>query len=868
MARIMVGLNAARILGEEDTDFIKRLDKHLSFFMEGAVFSRAYKGYTNRRGQYISWDGRKHLLDKSLGFPAGLVDKVLEFYKANNKPVLVEEVEERGINSPIDIENTLIDIKKEPYYYQTEAADCVDKYNRGIIRVATGGGKCNHPETPILLYNGEIKKAKNIKSGDILIGDDGKPRKVVSTCTGQDNMYEVFQRKGDSYKVNKEHILSLRFSGHKAIEWDQKKEAYRIRWGEQNPIRVRRKEFRVSTFLSKLKALEAVNNFAATIADDDVLDISVKDYISLPNHLKHVLKGFKAPRINWPHKPVPFCPYILGAWLGDGSSRDPEITTTDQIIIDEFYKWSSEQGFKIFPKKASPITYSITGGFRLLLKEAGVLNNKHIPIIYKVNDATVRLEVLAGIIDTDGHLYDNCIEIIQKNKCLADDIVFLARSLGFGCNIRPSIKKCGNSPDPDHWDLYWRIVLSGTGLEKIPVRIERKRPQPRSQKKDPLKTGIKVKELGKGKYCGFTLDGNGRYLLGDFTVTHNSLISALMVAKIGKPTFIYVIGKDLLYQIHDLYTEIFGEEIGLIGDGHCEIKKINIATVWTVGQAYGMKKTYLLDEAEKEKVVEKTKYSLIQKALSEAKVHIFDECHLAACDTIQTIMKNISPDQIYGMSASPWRDDGADLLIEGYLGKTIVDIPARKLIEEKYLVPPLIKFWPVPKMELPKNYKTIYKRYITENPVRNELVIKAAVGMVNQGYKPLILFQDLKHGKTLYNELKTQLNCAMLKGSDSSDRRREVKTAIEEGNLQAVLASKIFDVGVDLPSLSGLVVASAGKSSVRALQRIGRVIRKYPGKTKAAVVDFADNATYLSKHARIRRKIYSMEFDVQWPKKR
>jgi len=487
MAQIIVGLKECKLVNEEDSEFLKQLDKDLSFFIPGAVFSRAYKGYTNQKGQYVSWDGRKHLLEKNLSFPAGLKDKVIEFYKNKGRSISIIDEGERTPFSPLNLDDALKRSKKEPYYYQTEAADCVDKYDRGIIRAATGSGK--------------------------------------------------------------------------------------------------------------------------------------------------------------------------------------------------------------------------------------------------------------------------------------------------------------------------------------------------------------------------------------------GLISALMTAKIGKPTFIYVIGKDLLYQIHDLYTELFGEEVGIIGDGHCEIKRINIATVWTIGQAFGVKRAYLLDEVEKEKNLEKDKYQSIQKALAQAKLHIFDECHLAACDTIQTIMKNIVPDQIYGMSASPWRDDGADLLIEGYLGKTICEIPAKKLIKEGYLVPPIIKFWPVPKMDLPKNYKTIYKRYVVENDYRNELVIKATNHMIAQGYKPLILFQDLRHGKILYNELKKTANCAMLKGADSTDRRKEVKNAIEENQLQAVLASRIFDIGVDIPSLSGLVIAGAGKSSVRALQRIGRVIRKYPGKTKAAVVDFADQATYLSKHARIRKKIYSMEFDVEWQKK-
>jgi len=64
-------------------------------------------------------------------------------------------------------------------------------------------------------------------------------------------------------------------------------------------------------------------------------------------------------------------------------------------------------------------------------------------------------------------------------------------------------------------------------------------------------------------------------------------------------------------------------------------------------------------------------------------------------------------------------------------------------------------------------------------------------------------------------------------------------------------------------------MASAGKSSVKILQRTGRCLRTYPGKTNAAIVDFADNAIYLKQHARARYDVYCSEegFHVSWPQK-
>lgn len=349
-----------------------------------------------------------------------------------------------------------------------------------------------------------------------------------------------------------------------------------------------------------------------------------------------------------------------------------------------------------------------------------------------------------------------------------------------------------------------------------------------------------------------------------------SLIAALIAAKLGKKTIIYVIGKDLLHQFHSFFSECFDEPIGIIGDGECQIHNINIASIWTIGQAIGMKKNeILLDSEDKEKSVTKDKYINILKMMKECKLHIIDECHMSACETIQQVFKKVNSEHVYGLSGSPWRDDGADLLIESILGKYIVNIPASRLIKEGYLAQPIIKFRVVPPYpyELEKSYPSIYKKYVVENDVRNGLVLDAARAMVAKGYQTLVLFNSLKHGKILYDLFKEHMTCALLDGSNDRDERQQVKDDLQNHKIDCVLASRIFDIGIDIPSLSGLVLACGGKSSVKALQRVGRVIRKYPGKKFAVIIDFADQAIYLDNHSRARHRIYTSEegFDVSWP---
>lgn len=352
-----------------------------------------------------------------------------------------------------------------------------------------------------------------------------------------------------------------------------------------------------------------------------------------------------------------------------------------------------------------------------------------------------------------------------------------------------------------------------------------------------------------------------------------SLIAALIAAKFGKKTIIYVIGKDLLYQFHDFFSSVFDEPIGIIGDGKCDIQNINIASIWTLGQAVGLdKKSILLENDNDEEEINKNKYESIVNLIKESKVHVLDECHICACETIQQIFKTSKAEHFYGLSGSPWRDDGQDLLIESILGRYIVNISASYLIKNNFLAQPLIKFRNVPPYhyELEKSYPSVYKKYIVENDVRNGLVLEAAKAMVDKGYQTLILFNSIKHGKILFDLFKQHMSCALLDGSNSQEEREKVKKDLLAHKIQCVLASKIFDIGVDIPSLSGLVIACGGKSSVKALQRVGRVIRKYPTKKYAIIVDFVDHAPFLDNHSKARYRIYKSEegFDVTWPGKK
>lgn len=80
----------------------------------------------------------------------------------------------------------------------------------GLLNLTCASGKCLGKDTPVMMFNGKIKPVQDVCVGELLMGDDARPRRVTSVCQGYDTLYEVSQAHGNAYIVNKDHILSLK----------------------------------------------------------------------------------------------------------------------------------------------------------------------------------------------------------------------------------------------------------------------------------------------------------------------------------------------------------------------------------------------------------------------------------------------------------------------------------------------------------------------------------------------------------------------------------------------------------------------------------------------------------------------------------
>lgn len=361
------------------------------------------------------------------------------------------------------------------------------------LAARSGVGKCLALNTPVIMADGSVLPVQNVKEGDQVLGPDGTPRLVHGLARGRSEMYRVTQGNGDSYTVNDAHILSLRVLGVKPV--------------------------------GKILGIPRTGG--------DIVNIEIKDYLQLPQRQKNLLKGWKSDTVEFHGAPAyegPLTPYLAGAYLGDGCRRGSKLSLSDVEIIEELREFCTSNGYKLHETAEPGYTgCAISTGMgqggnpiRNWIRENDFLNQgKYIPDPLKRGSVRQRFEVLAGILDTDGCVSNNCFDIVLKEQRFAQDVAFVARSLGLAAKVQECqkrIKSLGFA------GTYHRVTISGD-TDKIPTRVTRKRCGPRKQVKNVLNTGIMVEHVGVDDYYGFALEGPDRlFLMGDFTVTHNTLL--------------------------------------------------------------------------------------------------------------------------------------------------------------------------------------------------------------------------------------------------------------------------------------------------------------------------------------------------------
>ena len=634
-------------------------------------------------------------------------------------------------------------------------------HRRPVLQLPTGGGKCLGIGTMVLKFSGELIPVECIIPGDVLMGPDSLPRTVISTAKGVGPLYRIVPTKGESWVCNDVHVLTL---------------------------------------------VETVSG--------EIVDIPLNEYHKKNKTFKHCHKQFQPEYgVDFVRKADPIIDgYFIGLWIGDGtkSLKMVEISKPDIEVLmacnDMAIRWGCQISTSFGTGNCPTYRLVTPKGQRNQLLEAMRLlfSEDGIPHSITTSSRQYRLNVMAGLIDSDGYNHNNCIEIAQKNKKTAEGIMFIARSLGFKIT---NVEKIVNGV------VYQRMMISGD-LSVIPNRIPRKICTKRQQKKRSNRTGFNVIPIGHGEYAGFELSGDGRFLLGDYTVTHNTAVAGAIIGMArnkGSRVVFTIPALSLIDQTLRSFWRDGIRDVGVIQADH------PLTAAWKPVQIASLE-------------------TLKNREFPDCQMVIVDECHRKS-EHLEKWMKLSEWQKVpfIGLSATPWAKGMAkhwnDLIIGG---------TTASMIEAGYLTPYRVFATGHPDLSGVKIVAGEYQeKSLAEAMDKPTLVGDVVQTWIDRGEnRPTLVFGvDCAHAKHLQDRfLDRGIRAAYVDAKTSREEREEIGKGLQAGKYQVVCNIRTLTTGVDL-DVRCIVLAMATKSEILYTQIIGRGLRTAEGKEDLIILD-------------------------------
>lgn len=356
------------------------------------------------------------------------------------------------------------------------------------------GAWCLGKGTEVICSNGRKKKVENIVVGDKLMSVyDSKPRQIKAITTGIDVLYKISGKYIKSFIVNSNHILPIL-------------DIANTKYSEQPKI--------------KYLTAKKINSLS-------------EGRIKTMRLLKYPTKGKE--------KKLKIDPYFLGYWLGDGTITKSEITIQGNktAVIDYIKSYAEKLGLRFVAhreKRRENLFYvgikASHGGNPQAMKNEllrKLPKTKLIPKEYFYSSLKQRLELLAGLIDSDGSLAGAgkdgfCFS--QKDICLVNQVEEIAISCGFNTHIKKSIQTGSNLIPNSKGDEIYKLHITGR-VYLIPTKTKKAMNVSRRNRlklENTIGVPFKIERVGVGEYFGFELDGNHLFLVDGNIVNHNTSI--------------------------------------------------------------------------------------------------------------------------------------------------------------------------------------------------------------------------------------------------------------------------------------------------------------------------------------------------------
>lgn len=368
-----------------------------------------------------------------------------------------------------------------------------------------GAGKAHPYDETIYTPNGK-KLWGNLNIGDFVYGDDGNITKIIDIpFNGISPIYELELSNGNKVQCSEGHLWKVYSHAHGG---------------------------RLITVTTK----ELLNIYKRIRKVSDRNPDGVEYDCTIPNS-----KG-----VEFPYTPTKIDPYTFGLLLGDGcfrvvncksktyfTSSDEDFSTYSSFIP---YNWIKYNNTKFGYNLQIPEFGSILKEYGLYFKKS---EDKFIPEEYKYNSRSIRLNILKGILDSDGTVSKNGrIEIVLTSKKLIEDIKWILSSLGINYTkerVKHSWYYNSNKERVKCLDCYRLSIYSNIPLFNLPRKLEVWKAGNKIVNNRSVYKGskiINIRYIGEKPAKCITVDNLSHcYLINNFIVTHNSYCAASILAK-------------------------------------------------------------------------------------------------------------------------------------------------------------------------------------------------------------------------------------------------------------------------------------------------------------------------------------------------
>ena len=687
------------------------------------------------------------------------------------------------------------------YSYQENAVTGAIRGKNGILVMPCGSGKGLPIDAKICTPTG-WKRNGDLQVGDAVVGSNGKATRVTGIFDrGKVDAYKITFSDGVETVCDKDHL------------WTVQKQSQRAESGNWDVMNTQ-------AIYAHYQNMKCRSQYLYIPIVKPVEFYGYEDYRSMN-------------------------PWLLGFLLGDGCFQKSMITMStseDDIlgkVVDIIGKDYGASEWIIHKKNYD---WRFCGGYTLHdIKSLG-LECKHsyekfIPKEYLFAPIEVRLAVLQGLFDADGHISSNgtIYEYSTTSKQLADDVVFIVESLGGTAKVKEKIPTYTYNGEKRTGRKAYRIFFKLYNFKPFTSEKHSAVYRKRTHYNKAYRIIKKIEPCEPITSRCITVDAEDQlYVTEHFVVTHNTQCGLEIISRIGGRALWLTHTQDLLNQSKKRAESVLGQGgYGTITAGKVDIgSTITFATVQTLSK------------------LDLTKYK------DQWDVIIVDECaHCAGSPTKVTqfykVLSSLSARFKIGLTATPKRADGLERSMFALLGPKLHEVTRAEVAHTT--CPVRVErintgWYPDCECVLMGDGTIDYSKVI-DNMIHDEDRYSILFGDILSMCKgpTMILANRVEYLERICEDLGGCGKRAMcLSGKGQSKRAKEErKRALEmlnTGELDFILATyALAKEGLDVPNLRYVVFATPEQDETTVIQSVGRVGRKAEGKAFGTVLDFVDD---------------------------